>query len=95
MFKLRTNQKTLILSADSTPSRDEWVKAIRKVGVSIRGTTQPFAHYFFWIGSWNRLSSRRKIKARVSTLSLPSEDVQLTESNRRQDRDSVFGDPGY
>ncbi|KAG8923805.1 Sterol 3-beta-glucosyltransferase [Tulasnella sp. 418] len=30
-FKLRTNQKTLQLSADSVPSRDEWVKAIRKV----------------------------------------------------------------
>ena len=31
VFKLRTNQKTLTLSADSTPSRDEWVKAIRKI----------------------------------------------------------------
>lgn len=31
VLKLRTNQKTLTLSADSTPSRDEWVKAIRKV----------------------------------------------------------------
>ncbi|KAF8649852.1 hypothetical protein AX16_005615 [Volvariella volvacea WC 439] len=30
-FHLRTNTKTVILSADSVPSRDEWVKAIRKV----------------------------------------------------------------
>ena len=30
-FRLRTNQKTVLLSADSVPSRDEWVKAIRKV----------------------------------------------------------------
>ncbi|KAG8901744.1 Sterol 3-beta-glucosyltransferase [Tulasnella sp. 408] len=30
-FKLRTNQKTLHLQADSIPSRDEWVKAIKKV----------------------------------------------------------------
>ncbi|KAG8908117.1 Sterol 3-beta-glucosyltransferase [Tulasnella sp. 403] len=30
-FKLVTNQKTLILQADSIPSRDEWVKAIKKV----------------------------------------------------------------
>ncbi|KAF8344165.1 uncharacterized protein EI90DRAFT_3149570 [Cantharellus anzutake] len=31
VFKLRTNQKTITLSADSTASRDEWVKAIRKI----------------------------------------------------------------
>ncbi|KAF8912929.1 UDP-glucose:sterol glycosyltransferase [Gymnopilus junonius] len=30
-FRLRTNSKTVILSADSVPSREEWVKAIRKV----------------------------------------------------------------
>ncbi|KAF9066087.1 hypothetical protein BDP27DRAFT_1331186 [Rhodocollybia butyracea] len=30
-FRVRTNQKTVILSADSVPSRDEWVKAVRKV----------------------------------------------------------------
>ncbi|KAG6891396.1 hypothetical protein C0992_007619 [Termitomyces sp. T32_za158] len=30
-FRIRTNQKTVILSADSVPSREEWVKAIRKV----------------------------------------------------------------
>ncbi len=30
-IRLRTNQKTIRLSADSAPSRDEWVKAIRKV----------------------------------------------------------------
>lgn len=30
-FRLRTDQKTVILSADSVPSRDEWVKAIKKV----------------------------------------------------------------
>jgi len=28
---LRTSQKTVVLSADSIPSREEWVKAIRKV----------------------------------------------------------------
>ena len=30
-IRLRTNQKTIKLSADSTPSRDEWVKSIRRV----------------------------------------------------------------
>ncbi|KAF7784577.1 CAZyme family GT1 [Agaricus bisporus var. burnettii] len=30
-FRLRTSQKTVLLTADSIPSRDEWVKAIRKV----------------------------------------------------------------
>ncbi|KDQ54854.1 glycosyltransferase family 1 protein [Jaapia argillacea MUCL 33604] len=30
-FRIRTNEKTIILAADSIPSRDEWVKAIRKV----------------------------------------------------------------
>ncbi|KAI6045078.1 glycosyltransferase family 1 protein [Pisolithus marmoratus] len=30
-IRLRTNQKNVLLSADSVPSRDEWVKAIRKV----------------------------------------------------------------
>lgn len=30
-FRLRTNQKTVLLSADSIPSRDEWVKAVKKV----------------------------------------------------------------
>jgi len=30
-FRLRTSQKTVALSADSIPSREEWVKAIRKV----------------------------------------------------------------
>ncbi|TRM60133.1 glycosyltransferase family 1 protein [Schizophyllum amplum] len=30
-FRLRTNQKSVSLSADSVPSRDEWVKAVRKV----------------------------------------------------------------
>ncbi|KAI0670202.1 hypothetical protein C8Q78DRAFT_174503 [Trametes maxima] len=30
-IRLRTNQKSIRLSADSVPSRDEWVKAIRKV----------------------------------------------------------------
>ncbi|KAJ7596717.1 glycosyltransferase family 1 protein [Mycena floridula] len=30
-FKLRTNQTTVTLSADSVPSREEWVKAIKKV----------------------------------------------------------------
>lgn len=30
-FRLRTHQKTVVLSADSIPSREEWVKAIRKV----------------------------------------------------------------
>jgi sterol 3beta-glucosyltransferase len=28
---IRTNQKVLLLAADSVPSREEWVKAIRKV----------------------------------------------------------------
>lgn len=44
MLKLRTNQKTLILSADSTPSRDEWVKAIRKVRVHHKATLLLFTH---------------------------------------------------
>ncbi|THH29724.1 hypothetical protein EUX98_g4467 [Antrodiella citrinella] len=30
-IRLRTNQKTIRLAADSIPSRDEWVKAIRRV----------------------------------------------------------------
>ncbi|EKM60815.1 glycosyltransferase family 1 protein [Phanerochaete carnosa HHB-10118-sp] len=30
-IRIRTNQRTIKLSADSVPSRDEWVKAIRKV----------------------------------------------------------------
>lgn len=30
-IRLRTNQKNLLLAADSVPSREEWVKAIRKV----------------------------------------------------------------
>ncbi|KAG1754997.1 glycosyltransferase family 1 protein [Suillus paluster] len=30
-IRLRTNQKNLLMSADSIPSREEWVKAIRKV----------------------------------------------------------------
>lgn len=30
-FRVRTNAKTVTLSADSVPSREEWVKAIRKV----------------------------------------------------------------
>ena len=30
-LRLRTTQKIVELSADSVPSRDEWVKAIRKV----------------------------------------------------------------
>ncbi|KAJ3718409.1 hypothetical protein C8R42DRAFT_697487 [Lentinula raphanica] len=30
-FRVRTNQKSIVLSADSVPSREEWVKAIRKV----------------------------------------------------------------
>ncbi|KIP06915.1 glycosyltransferase family 1 protein [Phlebiopsis gigantea 11061_1 CR5-6] len=30
-IRIRTNQKTIKLSANSVPSRDEWVKAIRKV----------------------------------------------------------------
>ncbi|KAH7915122.1 glycosyltransferase family 1 protein [Hygrophoropsis aurantiaca] len=30
-IRLRTNQKSVVLSADSVPSREEWVKAIRKV----------------------------------------------------------------
>ncbi|KAJ4476628.1 glycosyltransferase family 1 protein [Lentinula aciculospora] len=30
-FRVRTNQKSIVLSADSVPSRDEWVKAVRKV----------------------------------------------------------------
>ncbi|KAF7340015.1 Sterol 3-beta-glucosyltransferase [Mycena venus] len=30
-FRVRTNQKTVVLSAPSAPSREEWVKAIRKV----------------------------------------------------------------
>lgn len=30
-IRLRTNAKTIHLSADSVPSREEWVKAIRKV----------------------------------------------------------------
>ena len=30
-IRLRTNQKTIRLSTESSPSRDEWVKAIRKV----------------------------------------------------------------
>jgi sterol 3beta-glucosyltransferase len=31
MFRIRTNQKIVTLMADSVPSREEWVKAIRKV----------------------------------------------------------------
>ncbi|KAF7968189.1 hypothetical protein HWV62_31658 [Athelia sp. TMB] len=30
-IRLRTNQKTITLSADSVPSREEWLKAIRRV----------------------------------------------------------------
>ncbi|KAF9270570.1 hypothetical protein L218DRAFT_952672 [Marasmius fiardii PR-910] len=30
-FRVRTHQKTVSLNADSVPSRDEWIKAIRKV----------------------------------------------------------------
>ncbi|KAI5827594.1 glycosyltransferase family 1 protein [Schizophyllum commune Tattone D] len=30
-FRVRTNQKVVHLQADSVPSRDEWVKAVRKV----------------------------------------------------------------
>ncbi|EGO02719.1 glycosyltransferase family 1 protein [Serpula lacrymans var. lacrymans S7.3] len=30
-IRMRTTQRSLVLSADSVPSRDEWVKAIRKV----------------------------------------------------------------
>jgi sterol 3beta-glucosyltransferase len=30
-FRIRTHQKTVNLEADSTPSRDEWVKSIGKV----------------------------------------------------------------
>jgi len=30
-FRIRTTQKTVILSADSETSRDVWVKAIKKV----------------------------------------------------------------
>ena len=30
-FRIKTNQKVVTLSADSIPSRDEWVKAIKKV----------------------------------------------------------------
>lgn len=30
-IRLRTNQKNVLMSADSVPSREEWVKAIRKV----------------------------------------------------------------
>ena len=30
-IRLRTNQKSIKLSADSIPSRDEWIKALRKV----------------------------------------------------------------
>ena len=30
-FRLRTSQKTVRLSTDSTTNRDEWIKAIRKV----------------------------------------------------------------
>ncbi|KAJ7356944.1 glycosyltransferase family 1 protein [Mycena albidolilacea] len=30
-FRVRTNQRTVVLSAASIPSREEWVKAIRKV----------------------------------------------------------------
>lgn len=30
-IRLRANEKSLLLTADSIPSREEWVKAIRKV----------------------------------------------------------------
>ena len=30
-IRLRTPQKTIKLSAESTPNRDEWMRAIRKV----------------------------------------------------------------
>lgn len=30
-FRIRTTQKSVTLSADSIPSRDEWVKAVKKV----------------------------------------------------------------
>ena len=30
-IRLRTNQKSIRLSADSIPSRDEWMKAIQRV----------------------------------------------------------------
>jgi len=30
-LRVRTHSKTVVLSADSVPSREEWVKAIRKV----------------------------------------------------------------
>jgi hypothetical protein len=51
-FRIRTNQKTVNLEADSIPSRDEWVKSIKKVifqaqnlGDSVKVNTRcgPFA----------------------------------------------------
>ena len=51
-IRIRTNQKTIKLSADSVPSRDEWVKAIRKVmfkaqnsGDSVKVSILPLYHY--------------------------------------------------
>jgi hypothetical protein len=48
-FRLRTNSKTVVLSADSVPSREEWVKAIKKVifkaqnmGDSVKVTTSRY-----------------------------------------------------
>ena len=55
-LRLRTNQKAILLSADSVPSRDEWVKAIRKVmfkaqnlGASVKVSRIDFELYIFYI----------------------------------------------
>ena len=53
-FQVRTNQKVVHLLADSVPSRDEWVKAIRKVmfkaqnmgdSVKVRVTPHPINYH--------------------------------------------------
>jgi sterol 3beta-glucosyltransferase len=51
-IRLRTNSRSVVLSADSVPSREEWVKAIRKVifkaqnmGDSVK--VKPFIVYDF------------------------------------------------
>ena len=37
-FRVRTNSKTVVLSADSVPSREEWMKAIKKVVFKAQNT---------------------------------------------------------
>ncbi|KAF5377187.1 hypothetical protein D9615_006328 [Tricholomella constricta] len=42
-FRVRTNQKTVHLTADSIPSREEWVKAVRKTVIEFRKIAIPYS----------------------------------------------------